>query len=192
MKRTTVRLVALPLFLLTALAIKLDTPGKIFYQQERLGKDMLTIRIFKFRTMVEDSERVLKEYLIDHPEQDEEWQLTHKLKDDPRITSVGKVLRRTSLDELPQLLNVLRGEMSLVGPRPFLPGEIEHYQKGLPLLKRVRPGITGLWQVYGRGDLNFAERVRYDEYYVRNWSIWLDIYILLRTVWVVLRGEGAY
>ncbi|MEL6763560.1 MAG: sugar transferase, partial [Cyanobacteria bacterium J06607_6] len=122
----------------------------------------------------------------------EEWEKERKLKSDPRITRIGRLLRRTSLDELPQLWNVLRGEMSLVGPRPIVDAEVAHYADKFELYKRVPPGITGLWQVSGRNDVTYSERVNLDAYYVRNWSVWLDIYILLRTIWVVLIGDGAY
>jgi Undecaprenyl-phosphate galactose phosphotransferase WbaP len=182
----------LPIYFLIALVIRMDSKGNPFYTQERVGQGGNKIKIWKFRTMHLDSNDLLKSYLSDHPETEEEWENTHKLKDDPRVTRVGKFLRRFSMDELPQVWNVISGDMSLVGPRPFLDEETHHYQKGLSLYRRVRPGITGLWQVYGRAQLSFSERVRYDEYYIRNWSIWLDIYILGRTVWTVLRSEGAY
>jgi Undecaprenyl-phosphate galactose phosphotransferase WbaP len=185
-------LLAMPFFLLIALLIRLDSAGSILYTHKRIGLGGRLILVYKFRTMYQNADEVLQRYLVEHIQKQAEWQRSHKLPDDPRITRAGKFLRRTSLDELPQLLNVLKSEMSLVGPRPFLPDEIGYYQKGFALYQRVRPGITGLWQVSGRGDLSLEDRVRYDEYYIRNWSIWLDIYILLRTVWVVLRGEGAY
>ena len=115
-----------------------------------------------------------------------------EVKNDPRLTRVGKLLRKWSLDELPQLINVLRGEMSLVGPRPFFSEQSSFYGKVLNLYYRVRPGMTGMWQVYGRNDANFTKRVHLDEYYIRNWSSWLDIYILIRTVWIILTRKGAY
>ena len=185
-------LLAVPIGVLVALAIRLDTPGRIFYRQRRIGKSGEEINVWKFRTMISNADRRLEDYLADHPESNAEWQEKHKLQNDPRITRVGRFLRRTSLDEIPQLWNVMKGEMSLVGPRPIVAEETEKYQAGYQLYKRVRPGITGLWQVSRRTDTSYADRVRYDEYYVRNWSIWLDIYIILRTVWVVLRGDGAY
>ena len=187
-----VSLILFPLILLIALWVKLDSPGNVFYRQRRIGRGGQQIEIIKFRTMYVDSDAILAQYITEHPEQKSAWDDTHKLVDDPRITRLGRLLRRASLDELPQLWNVLKGEMSLVGPRPFLPAEIGFYQKNLTIFQRVRPGMTGLWQVHGRASLSFDERVRYDEYYVRNWSVWLDLYILLRTAWVVLRGEGAY
>ena len=181
-----------PFYFLIAVLIRMDSKGNPFYSQERIGQGGEKIRIWKFRTMHLDCNQLLTAYLGDHPAVEDEWQDTHKLKNDPRVTRVGRILRRFSLDELPQIWNVISGDMSLVGPRPFLEEEMFHYEKGLSLYKRVRPGITGLWQVYGRAELSFSERVRYDEYYIRNWSIWLDIYILGRTVWTVLRSEGAY
>jgi lipopolysaccharide/colanic/teichoic acid biosynthesis glycosyltransferase len=142
--------------------------------------------------MVPDADAVLTKYLETHPELKEEWLRDQKLRNDPRITRTGRFLRKTSLDELPQLWNVLRGEMSLVGPRPIVEAEIERYGANFALYTRVLPGLTGLWQVSGRNDTTYPERVALDSYYVRNWSVWLDLYILARTVWVVLAGKGAY
>jgi lipopolysaccharide/colanic/teichoic acid biosynthesis glycosyltransferase len=142
--------------------------------------------------MVVNADHVLAEHLQKNALLQSEWENSHKLKFDPRITRVGRILRRTSLDELPQLWNVMRGEMSLVGPRPIVDDEIIHYADKFELYKRVPPGITGLWQVSGRSNVTYSERVNLDTYYVRNWSVWLDIYILLKTIWVVLIGDGAY
>jgi Undecaprenyl-phosphate galactose phosphotransferase WbaP len=185
-------LLMMPLMGLFALLIRINTKGRIFFPQERIGKDDKKIVIWKFRTMVANSEAILHDYLASHPAAKEEWDANQKLRHDPRVTGIGKILRRTSLDELPQLWNVLKGDMSLVGPRPFMPYQVVFYKDGLTLYNSVRPGITGLWQVSGRADSSYQERVRFDEYYVRNWSIWLDIYILLRTVWVVIQLHGAY
>lgn len=182
----------LPLFLVIMLAIRLDSPGPIFYGHHRLGRNGRPFVAWKFRSMVTNADEVLEHHLTRNHMLREEWERERKLKSDPRITRIGRLLRRTSLDELPQLLNVLRGEMSLVGPRPIVDDEITHYADKFELYKRVPPGITGLWQVSGRNDVNYSERVNLDAYYVRNWSIWLDIYILLRTIWVVLIGDGAY
>lgn len=182
----------LPLGALLAVLIKLDSPGPVFYRQKRIGRYGKVFSVWKFRTMAQNADTILQQYLEHNPELRAEWALTQKLKDDPRITRVGRILRQYSLDEVPQLINVLRGEMSIVGPRPCMPQQIELYGHIFELYKRVRPGITGMWQVSGRNETTYAERVRLDEYYVRNWSIWLDIYILIRTVWVVLRREGAY
>ena len=185
-------IVTLPVSLIIAIFIRLDSPGTILYGHSRIGMEGETITVWKFRTMVSNADQVLDEFLSTNPGALEEWQNSHKLKIDPRVTRVGLFLRKTSLDELPQLWNVLKGEMSLVGPRPIVKDEVALYEGGFTLYKRVRPGITGLWQVSGRTNVAYSDRIHYDEYYVRNWSIWLDIYILLRTVWTVIRGEGAY
>jgi Undecaprenyl-phosphate galactose phosphotransferase WbaP len=185
-------IVVLPLSLLIALAIKLDSPGPVLYSQTRLGKNGKPFPAFKFRSMIENADEILHDYLLQHPELEKEWQATQKLKKDPRITRLGKFLRRTSLDELPQLLNVLRGEMSLVGPRPIVKDEIQRYGWVWNLYQRVRPGITGQWQISGRNDTTYQKRTDMDAYYVRNWSVWLDIYILARTFKVVLKRDGAY
>jgi Undecaprenyl-phosphate galactose phosphotransferase WbaP len=182
----------LPFIGLIALLIKLDSSGPIFYRQVRIGQGGQPFKAWKFRTMVWNAEAALQDYLERHPELQEAWQREHKLKFDPRITRVGRFLRHTSLDELPQLWNILRGEMSLVGPRPIVDEEIWRYGEKFALYTRVTPGLTGLWQVSGRNNVTYEERVNLDAYYVRNWSVWLDVYILMRTVWVVVSGEGAY
>ena len=135
--------------------------------------------------------RFSKRYLAEHPEMRAEWDAKHKLLDDPRVTPLGRVLRKSSLDELPQLFNVLKGEMSLVGPRPIVESEIPRYDDAYELYCRVRPGVAGLWQVSGRNNTTYAERVDYDRYYVQHWSLWLDVYLLARTVKVVLTQDGA-
>jgi Undecaprenyl-phosphate galactose phosphotransferase WbaP len=185
-------LVALPVGFLIGFLIRLDSKGKALYTQDRIGKGGKTIRVWKFRTMIENAEEALDDYLNSSPDAFREWNATRKLKEDPRVTRLGRFLRRSSLDELPQLWNVFKGEMSLVGPRPIVEEEIRHYRHCFRLYTRVLPGITGMWQVSGRNNLSYDFRVRLDEYYVRNWSIWLDIYILLRTILVVSRGDGAY
>jgi Undecaprenyl-phosphate galactose phosphotransferase WbaP len=182
-----------PLYGLIAGAVWFEDRQSPFFYQERVGKKGRVFRMRKFRTMVPDAEAVLNERLAEDPALRLEWETTFKLRDDPRLTRIGAFLRRTSLDEIPQLINVLRGEMSLVGPRP-LPA---YHQAELParvqqLRTNVRPGMTGLWQVSGRSDVGNEGLVRWDAYYVRNWSIWLDIVILVRTVRVVFRGSGAY
>ena len=181
-----------PLSALLALAIRLDSDGPVFYSQERLGNGGKPFQVWKFRTMIKGADEVLAEYLSHNHEMRAEWKKTHKLKDDPRVTQVGKFLRKTSLDELPQLWNVLKGEMSLVGPRPIVEDEIKHYGDSYRTYTKVKPGMTGLWQVSGRNDTSYDYRVSLDEYYVRHWSIWLDLYILLRTVYVVIHRRGAY
>lgn len=185
-------LLVLPLFVMIALLIRLDSPGPIFYGQTRIGQDGRPFKAWKFRSMVQDAERTLYNYLETHPELRESWEKDQKLRNDPRVTRVGRFLRRTSLDELPQLWNILRGEMSLVGPRPVIEEEIQRYGDKYTLYTKVTPGLTGLWQVSGRNNLSYDERVNLDAYYVRNWSVWLDLYILMRTLWVVLSGEGAF
>ena len=182
----------LPVIALIALLVFVDSPGSPFYGQTRIGHNGKPFKAWKFRSMVPNADRVLFRYLQRHPELRLSWEKDHKLKTDPRITRVGRLLRRTSLDELPQLLNVLRGEMSLVGPRPIVHDEIRRYSEKFDLYTQVLPGITGLWQVSGRNNISYEDRVNLDAYYVRNWSVWLDIHILIRTVWVVLSGDGAY
>jgi Undecaprenyl-phosphate galactose phosphotransferase WbaP len=185
-------MVILPMIGFIMLLIKLTSSGPIFYGQTRLGRGGKEFKAWKFRSMVKDADEQLKKYLAEHPELREEWERDHKLKNDPRVTWIGNILRRTSLDELPQLWNILKGEMSLVGPRPIVQEEVEKYGEKFSLYKKVRPGLSGLWQVSGRNDITYAERVALDCYYVRNWSVWLDIVILARTVRVVLLGKGAY
>jgi len=182
-----------PFFCFIALSIKLDSRGPVFFTQERFGKGGKIFKILKFRTMVMDCDRKLNEYLSAHPELQEEWDQYKKLKTgDPRVTKIGKFLRRFSLDEFPQILNVLRGNMSIVGPRPYLIREKEEIEKSAAIIFRVKSGLTGLWQIKGRNELSFESRLKLDEFYVRNWSFLLDITIILRTFGVVLKGKGAY
>lgn len=185
-------IVILPFLVLIALAIKVESRGPVFFRQSRIGRDGQTIHILKFRTMVRNAEEVLQQYLETNPELREEWKADQKLRNDPRITRVGAWLRRTSLDELPQLWNVLKGEMSLVGPRPIVENEIIRYGSAFASYKRVRPGMTGLWQVSGRNDLSYKQRVHLDRFYICNWSTWLDLLILAKTLPVVLGRKGAY
>jgi Undecaprenyl-phosphate galactose phosphotransferase WbaP len=185
-------LALLPVFLAIAAAIKLTSDGPILFGHVRKGRTGAAFTALKFRTMLPDASRILADHLDNYPEDRFEWQRDHKLKNDPRVTPVGRWLRRFSLDELPQLFNVLSGEMSLVGPRPIVEAEVARYGSGYDLYTRVRPGITGLWQVSGRNNTTYEARVAFDEYYVRNWSVWIDTYILIRTVKVVLTAEGAY
>lgn len=185
-------IVFLPLLIALAIAVRISSPGKIFYGQERIGRGGKKFRAWKFRSMVVNADAVLKEYLAAHPELRAEWERDHKLKNDPRVTRVGWFLRKTSLDELPQLWNVLVGDMSLVGPRPIVDAEVKKYAAAFPLYLKVRPGITGLWQINGRNNTTYQQRVHFDMQYVRNWSPWLDGYILLNTIEVVLRCKGAY
>jgi len=191
----SVILLCLPLLLFLAtglaLAILYDSPGPIFFRHKRIGLGGKDIVIWKFRTMVADAQKVLDECLACDPELRVEWEENHKLCSDPRITRIGHWLRRTSLDELPQLWNVVKGDLSLVGPRPIVWDEVDKYRNGFELYKKVKPGLSGLWQISGRSTTTYDERVRLDAYYVRNWSIWLDLYILLKTPSEVLRGRGA-
>ena len=184
--------VFLPVCLTIAILVRLESKGSIFYGHDRIGRDGKKIKVWKFRTMVHDADRVLQRYLESNPEMKAEWEVNFKLRDDPRVTKVGKFLRKSSFDELPQLWNVIRGDMSLVGPRPIIEKEASRYDAGYRMYTSVRPGITGLWQISGRNDVDYGFRVMLDEYYVRNWSPWLDIYVLASTPWVVLRRRGAY
>lgn len=181
-------LLSWPVILLIAVAIKLDSRGPVLFEQERVGQHGERFRIYKFRTMRQGAEDELRD-LLEHNEADG---AIFKMRNDPRITRVGRFLRQTSLDEVPQFINVLRGEMSLVGPRPPLPSEVEQYQPWHRRRLRVPPGITGLWQVSGRSELTFDEMVLLDLYYIEHWSPWLDVAILLRTVPKVVAREGAY
>jgi len=180
-----------PLILAIVLAIRLDSPGAALYGHRRLGAKDRHFRCMKFRTMYIDAEQLLDKYLQNNPHLQAEWEQNQKLRDDPRITRVGRLLRKTSLDELPQLWNVLRGEMSLVGPRPIVDAEVPKYGAVYALYKRIRPGMSGFWQVEGRSDTTYEERVAMDNYYVRDWSIWLDLVILARTVRAVVLARGA-
>ncbi len=185
-------LLASPLLLAIMLAIKLTSEGPIFYRQARVGRNGEKIEALKFRTMVVNADDILEDYLAGNLAAEIEWRRDHKLKIDPRVNTMGRWLRRFSLDELPQLWNVIGGQMSLVGPRPIVESEIEKYGRGYELYTRVRPGITGLWQVSGRNNTTYEERVSFDEYYVWNWSGWLDAYLLVCTIKAVLTADGAY
>ena len=179
-------------FLVLAILIKLDSPGPVFYRQTRIGQFGRKFGVYKFRTMVQNADRVLQEYLDKSPSLKAEWLATHKLKQDPRVTRLGVLLRKASLDELPQLWNIIIGDMSLVGPRPIVDAEVEKYGKCFQLYVQVRPGLTGLWQVSGRNNTTYERRVELDEYYVRNRSLKLDLKILLKTALVVIKKDGAY
>jgi Undecaprenyl-phosphate galactose phosphotransferase WbaP len=186
--------VSLPIFLVVGLWIKAVSPGPVFYRHHgRIGRRGQRFGALKIRTMITNSKEVLRQHLESNSDATEEWNMDLKLKNDPGfIPGVGHFLRRTSLDELPQFWNVLRGEMSLVGPRPIVPQEVEKYSEFYPLYQLVRPGMTGVWQVSGRNNTSDEERVRLDSYYVRNWSLWLDYFVLLRTVSTVLFRESSY
>jgi lipopolysaccharide/colanic/teichoic acid biosynthesis glycosyltransferase len=183
---------AIPFAVLIALAIVLDSPGPVFFAHTRIGKGNRTFRLWKFRTMVRDADLVLDKYLRERPDLRAEWKKSHKLKEDPRVTRVGRLLRRSSLDELPQLISVLRGEMSMVGPRPIVAEEIPKYGPVFPLYLQVLPGLTGLWQASGRTDTSYRSRTALDLKYLKERTLWLDIKVLLKTIRVVLLGHGAY
>ncbi len=181
-----------PLMGIIALLVEIESPGDVFFRQARVGENGRQFALLKFRTMCAGADEGFRDYLARNPALRLEYAQRQKLHHDPRLTRVGRLLRRCSLDELPQLLNVLRGEMSLVGPRPFLPEQSGLYGPSIHFYKQVRPGLTGLWQVSGRNQLSFRERVNLDITYMVNWSLWLDLAILLRTPWVVLTQRGAY
>lgn len=180
-----------PLFIVFAILIRRDA-GPVFFTQERIGKNRTRFSCYKFRTMVVDAEAKLQAVLDSSPESRKEWDENQKLSSDPRVIPVGKWLRKGSLDELPQLINVFKGEMSLVGPRPCFDEQVAQYGKRFDSYLAVRPGITGLWQVSGRNQTTFEERAELEAWYVENWSLWLDLFILFKTVPVVLLGRGAY
>ncbi len=177
-----------PVFLFIAWLIRRDSSGPVIHRRRVVGLHGRRFDAYKFRTMIPNADT----YLETHPELNQEWILTGKIQDDPRITRVGRVLRRLSLDELPQLFNVLRGQMSLVGPRMITPGELKHFRRWRHNLLTVKPGMTGLWQVSGRSDLSYEERVRMDMQYIRNYTVWQDIKLMFNTVRTVLKGRGAY
>ena len=181
-----------PILVFIGVWIYLDSPGPIIFKHTRIGKNGKEFYCYKFRTMCVDAEEKLKNLLKHDPQAKEEWEKDFKLKEDPRITKSGDFLRKTSLDELPQIFNVLKGEMSLVGPRPIVEAEVVRYSKYIADYYMVRPGITGIWQTSGRSDVTYDERVQMDTWYVRNWNVWLDIVLLWRTFKVVVEKKGAY
>jgi Undecaprenyl-phosphate galactose phosphotransferase WbaP len=183
---------AAPIMFVIGLALALERQGSVMFGHRRIGKDGQSFVAWKFRTMVRDADEVLARALAGDQQLQAEWAASQKLLNDPRLTPIGRLLRRLSMDELPQIWNILRGEMSLVGPRPIVAHEIEKYGEAFQLYTQVLPGLTGLWQVSGRSMVSYPVRVRLDSYYVRNWSIWLDLVIIIRTFVVVLSGTGAY
>ena len=184
-------LVFSPLFLYLYVRIKEDG-GPALFKQARIGRHGQVFECLKFRTMVVNAQERLQTLLDQHPDLRDEWNKDHKIKNDPRITPLGDFLRRTSLDEIPQLLNVLKGEMSLVGPRPIVQAELKKYGEDVEYFLMVRPGMTGLWQVSGRSDMSYEKRVYLDTWYVKNWSLWYDLVILFKTINVVIARSGAY
>lgn len=174
-----------------ALLVKLDSPGPVLFRHQRVGKNRKPITIYKFRTMAQNAETQLEQLLTEQIGLQAEWDTYGKLENDPRITRIGHWLRKTSLDELPQLFNILQGKLALVGPRPVVEKELTIYGEDQDLFDRVMPGLTGLWQVSGRNHLNYNDRIRLDNYYTNNWSVWLDLYILSKTIFAVLFRHGA-
>lgn len=185
----------LPLLLLVigiiALLVKREDGGSVFFKQVRMGQDSKEFMCYKFRSMRENGSEILKDYLREHPDEVQNYAIYHKYENDPRITKIGAILRKTSLDELPQIFNVLKGDMSLIGPRPYMPNERLKMGDRVDMVLAVKPGITGLWQVTGRSEIDFMNRVDLDVWYVRNWSVWSDIIILFKTVQVVFGRKGA-
>lgn len=182
--------VALPALVLFAVALRLDSPGPLFFVQQRIGRGGASFGCIKFRTMRVDADAALARLLADCPAARAEWAADHKLRNDPRVSPVGRLARKLSLDEIPQLINVLRGEMSVVGPRPIVEAEIARYGAAFADYCAVKPGLTGLWQVSGRNDVSYARRVELDREYCRSGTFLLDLKIVLRTVPAVLRAEG--
>lgn len=182
----------IPIIIACAIWVKLDSKGPIFYNAKRIGKNGKEFTCYKFRSMYTNSDELLEQYLAENPVAKKEWDEFQKLHDyDPRVTKAGKIMRKTSLDELPQILNVLKGEMSLVGPRPYLPREKEMMGHFYNIIISTVPGITGYWQVNGRSDVTFEGRLRMDDWYIRNWSVWIDIILLIKTIKAVFCSKGA-
>ncbi len=184
-------LVLLPFICVIALLVKISSPGPAFYGHERIGRAGKKIRVWKFRSMEINADEKLKKVLDENPEYRKEWNESFKLTNDPRVTPIGRFLRKSSLDELPQLFNVLKGDMSFIGPRPVTDDEILKYGENFNYIFSVKPGLSGMWQVSGRSDTDYAERVAFDSYYIQNWSIWLDLWLIFKTIGVVLTGKGA-
>ena len=175
-----------------AALVKLDSRGPVFFSHQRIGQHGRKFKVIKFRTMHQGSTAILEETLKRSPAMLAEWQEKQKLLQDPRITRIGRFLRKYSLDELPQVINIIKGEMSLVGPRPIVDDEVHHYGVHFKAYLQVKPGLTGIWQVSGRNNLSYSERVRLDVFYIRNWSIWFDLYVLARTPVAMITGNGAF
>jgi exopolysaccharide production protein ExoY len=187
----TALVMAAPVMIVVALLIRITAGGPAVFSHSRVGFGGKPFNCYKFRSMVANSEDVLKAYLEANPDIRTEWEKTHKIRNDPRVTFLGRMLRKSSLDELPQLYNIIRGDMSCVGPRPIVKEELLRYGDHVGEYLRTRPGLTGLWQVSGRSSMDYANRVALDSQYVRNWSVWFDIAILFRTVFAVMRFDRA-
>jgi lipopolysaccharide/colanic/teichoic acid biosynthesis glycosyltransferase len=190
----SVLILFLPLYLLLAMLIAISSPGPIFYVQERVGKNYKPFGCLKFRTMVANADEMLLDIIETSPHLREEFEDNFKLKQDPRITAIGRFLRLTSLDEFPQFWNVLKGDMSVVGPRPLVPEELPKYGRHMDKILTIRPGITGLWQVSGRNDIPYPHRVQIDVYYVNFRNFWLDLWLIVKTIGVIIspKNNGAY
>lgn len=184
--------ITIPVTVFIALIVKITSPGPIFYGHKRIGKNGREFKCWKFRSMVIDADKQLEKILAENPEMRAEWEKDRKFTNDPRVTKIGKILRKTSIDEIPQFFNILTGEMSFIGPRPVTEPELAKYGKKSDFILSVQPGLSGMWQISGRSDTGYEERVTLDSYYIQNWSVWLDIWIIIKTVYVVLRGKGAY
>ena len=182
----------IPVFIILMFLTKVTSKGPVFYGHRRVGKNGKEFKCWKFRSMCIDADKKLEEILANNPEMRLEWEKERKFQNDPRVTKFGKFLRKTSLDELPQLFNILVGQMSFVGPRPVTESELEKYGESKDYVLSVTPGLSGMWQTSGRSDTEYEERIALDTSYIQNWSIWLDIWILIKTVYVVLKGRGAY
>ncbi|MES5097771.1 sugar transferase [Agrobacterium sp. BA1120] len=185
-------LVLSPIFLMIMALVKFSDRGPAFYGHRRVGHNGRSFHCLKFRTMVMNGDEVLRQYLSANPDAAEEWKSTRKLKDDPRVTAIGTVLRKLSLDELPQLINIIRGEMSVVGPRPVVDEELNYYESAASYYLSTRPGLTGLWQISGRNDVSYKARVDFDTQYVRNWSMMQDVFIIVKTIPAVCMSRGSY
>jgi lipopolysaccharide/colanic/teichoic acid biosynthesis glycosyltransferase len=189
-----VLVVCAPIYLVLAMAIAYTSSGSVFYIQERVGENYKHFGCIKFRTMIPNADRLLDQMMAESEDLRQEFSENFKLKQDPRITKIGKFLRMTNLDEFPQFINVLKGEMSVVGPRPLVPEEIERYGTAIDRVLTIRPGVTGLWQVSGRNDIPYADRIRIDVRYVKRRSFWLDLQIVIKTVYLMAmpKNNGAY
>ncbi|WP_117192106.1 sugar transferase [Rhizobium terrae] len=181
-----------PIFLMIAALVKFSDNGPVFYGHRRIGHNGRIFKCLKFRTMAVNGDEILRNYLRDNPHAAEEWKATRKLRVDPRVTAIGTVLRKLSLDELPQLINILRGEMSVVGPRPVVDEELNLYDSFAAYYLSTRPGLTGLWQISGRNDVSYESRIAFDTHYVQNWSLVGDVMIIVRTIPAVCLARGSY
>ncbi len=181
-------IICLPIFIIIAILIKTDSKGPVFFKHTRVGKNGKVLKIYKFRTMVQNAEELIKSFT---PEQKKEFEENFKLENDPRVTKVGRILRKTSLDELPQIINILKGEMCIIGPRPIIESELEKYGKNKNKFLSVAPGLTGYWAANGRSDVSYEERMALELYYVDHRSLWLDLKIFVKTIGSVLTGRGA-